>query len=381
MQNRKAVAVLFICSGVLIFSLQDAIIKLMSGQYPVSEAVYIRSLIAIPLLVFFVHMETGLGSIAAPQFGWLLVRGATLLISYTAYYLAFPALPLAEAVALSFTIPLFITALARPILGEIVTGRSWAAICTGFVGVLVILRPGAAIFEPAALFSLLSAFLYGLSAIMTRQLGISVCASVMALYQNVVFLVGAACFALVVHAIGPYNAIHPSIEFLIRPWSWPTTYDMLLLASCGVIAAIGTILLTNAYKIAEANFVSSFEYTGILWAPLWGLLLFKEVPHWTTVLGALLIITSGLVALRKGDYTKPPQSDEIAPNRPTVVATDKLLDTLRYIAVRKSDKNTIVDIHHVEQLSDLGYIMGVGSGKYAVTMEGEAVLKKARQRG
>jgi drug/metabolite transporter (DMT)-like permease len=376
MQNRKALAVLLICLGVFIFSLQDAIIKMMSAQYSVTEVVHIRSLVAIPLLVFFVHMEVGLGSISSPQFSLLLIRGCTLLISYTAYYLAFPALPLAEAVALSFTVPLFITALAGPLLNESITRRSWVAICTGFIGVVVILRPGTAIFEPAALFSLLSALLYALSAIMTRQLGATVCASVMALYQNVVFLVGAACFALIIHATGPHNALHPSIEFLIRPWSWPKSNDMLLLGTCGIIATIGTILLTNAYKIAEANFVSSFEYTGILWGPIWGLLIFGEVPLWTTVLGALLIVISGLIALRKPDHKKKPVVETSSTTTTLKLqSTDKLLDTLRSIA----DKERLGLSSYVEQLSALGYIIIVGSGKYAITAEGEAVLKKAGQ--
>jgi drug/metabolite transporter (DMT)-like permease len=100
MQNRSAPGMIFLCLGVLVFSLQDAIIKLVSGEFPVTEAVYIRSLVAVPLLAWFVHVEAGIGAIASPRFWWLTLRACALFISYTAYYLAFPTLPLADAVAL-----------------------------------------------------------------------------------------------------------------------------------------------------------------------------------------------------------------------------------------------------------------------------------------
>jgi drug/metabolite transporter (DMT)-like permease len=298
MQNRIALGVLFLCMGVFIFSLQDAIIKQVSGEYPVTEAVVIRSLVAIPILAAFVHGEAGISSIVSPRSRWMTVRAFILFVSYTTYYLAFPALPLAEAVALFFTAPLFITLLASPMLGERVGLRSWLAIVMGFIGVLIMLRPGTALFEPAALLSLMSALMYGLAAVMTRRLGISETASVMSFYQNGVYLLGAGSLALVLKAMGAEDAAHPSLDFLIRPWQRPNITDFLLMGACGAIAAIGMTFITQAYRIAQANLVASFEYTGMLWAPLWGLLFFSEVPRWTTAVGALLIVSSGLVALR-----------------------------------------------------------------------------------
>jgi drug/metabolite transporter (DMT)-like permease len=298
MQNRTALGIVFLCLGVFVFSLQDAIIKQVSGAYPVTEAVVIRSLIAIPLLAAFVHAEAGISSIASPRSRWMTVRAFILFLSYTTYYLAFPALPLAEAVALFFTAPLFITMLAIPMLGERVEWRSWTAILIGFIGVLIMLRPGTVLFEPAALLSLLSALMYGLAAVMTRRLGITETASVMSFYQNGVYLVGAGSLALALGTMGAGDASHPSLAFLVRPWTRPNIPDFLLMAACGAIAAIGMTFITQAYRIAQANLVASFEYTGILWAPMWGFLFFSEVPRWTTAVGAALIVSSGLVALR-----------------------------------------------------------------------------------
>jgi drug/metabolite transporter (DMT)-like permease len=304
MQNRTRSGIAYLCLGVLVFSLQDAIIKQVSGEYPVTQAVCIRSLVALPILALFVHFEAGLKAISSPKFWWLMLRAGALFVSYTTYYLAFPALPLAEAVALFFTVPLFITVLAGPLLGEIVGWRSWGAVAAGFAGVLIMLQPGSALFEPAAVLSLMSALMYAGSALMTRRLGASEPASVMALYQNFVFLAGSAALALLLNDMEIGSVSHPSLDFLVRPWAIPSNIDLMLMIACGAIAATGTLLLTHAYRIAQANRITSFEFTGILWVPLWGFLFFSEIPKSTTVLGAALIVASGLIALR-GSQPEP----------------------------------------------------------------------------
>jgi hypothetical protein len=102
----------------------------------------------------------------------------------------------------------------------------------------------------------------------------------------------------VLQGLGITRAEHPSLTFLVRPWVLPSAWDFFLIASCGVVAAAGTMLLTSAYRVARAGVVAPFEYSGVLWAPLWGFLFFSEVPRMTTVAGAVLIVGAGLVALR-----------------------------------------------------------------------------------
>lgn len=289
----------FLCAGVFVFSLQDAVVKQVSGDYPLTEVVTIRSIVAIPILLLMVQFEAGWRTIFTPHFRSLALRAGIMFVAYTAYYMAFPAMNLAYAVALYFTVPLFVTALAGPFLGEHVGLKVWAALAVGFSGVLVILQPGSGLFEWAALLSLLSALAYATSMLMARHIGSAQPASVMAFYQNGVFLVGAMFIAVCTHWLGIEDAGHPSISFLVRPWVWPTLVDGLLIASCGVIASAGMLLLTNAYRISPANRVTPFEYTGILWAPLWGFLFFGEVPRSTTVMGAALIVVAGMYALRE----------------------------------------------------------------------------------
>ena len=297
-QNSAARGIACLCLGVFVFSLQDAVIKQVSGAYPLTQVVVIRSVVAIPILFTLVQVEVGWRAIFSPDFWPLTARAAIMFVSYTAYYMAFPALPLADAVALYFTVPLFVTALAGPFLGERSGWRVWTAVAAGFLGVMVMLQPGSGLFEPAALLSLLAAAMYGTSMLMARRHGTAQAASVMAFYQNWVFLAGAAFTALCLHLLGIVHADHPSLSFLVRSWVWPTLPDGLLIASCGVIAATGMMFLTSAYRITRASLVTSFEYSGILWAPLWGFLFFGEIPRLTTVAGAGLIVGAGLVALR-----------------------------------------------------------------------------------
>ena len=304
MNHHPARGIFYLCLGVLVFSVQDAIIKRVSGGYALTEVVFIRSCVAAPILLALVQREAGWRAIFQSSLGPLTLRAAIMFGAYTAYYMAFPALPLADAVALYFTVPLFVTALAGPFLGERTNWRVWLAVLLGFAGVMVMLQPGSGLFEPAALLSLLAAALYGMAMLMARKFGDTLSASVMAFYQNGVFLVGAGIGALALHGLGVVRADHPSLSFLVRPWLMPSLTDGLLLGACGVVAAAGIMLLTTAYRVARASSVTPFEYTGILWAPLWGFLFFSEVPRATTLAGAVVIVVAGLLALRLAKVSK-----------------------------------------------------------------------------
>lgn len=296
--NRQILlGVLSLCAGVLIFSVQDAILKGVSSRYPISEALFLRTIVAVPLILALVVRSSGLSALDTPNRGFLVLRAVIGFGAYVAYYLALPALPLADAVALFFAVPLIIAALSGPFLGEAVRPLTWVAIVVGVAGVAVMLRPGSGLFQPAALLSLLAAFLYASQQIMARKVGGRETAAVMSFYQNGVFLVGALLAAALLPAPAEGAALHPSLAFLMRPWLTPTPFDLFLMLSCGVIAAAGTILLTDAYRRAPAGVVASFEYTGLIWTPLWGFLFFAEIPAWTTVAGGALIVVAGLIAL------------------------------------------------------------------------------------
>ena len=302
-KNPNLAGILSLCLGVLVFSTQDAILKSVSHDYAVSEAIAIRCTVALPILLAMVHTEAGIKRLVSPNFKAMVLRGVIMLIAYTAYFMSLPALPLAEAIALFFCVPILITIMSGPMLGEAIGAGTWVAVIAGFIGVLVIVQPGTALFEPAALLSLISAATYAFSMILARKLGVAEPATVMSFYQNGVYLVGALLMAGLFGALGIHDAGHPSLNFLVRSWVVPSVNDFWLMAACGVIAALGMSLLTHAYRTAQANIVTVFEYTGMIWTPLWGFLFFNEIPKWTTVAGTVLIIAAGLFAMRSATQT------------------------------------------------------------------------------
>ena len=286
--------------GIFVFSTQDAIIKAISGGHAVTLAIFIRAVVAFPVLLAMVHFECGLKGLITKQWRVLVLRGSILLCAYTTYFMAFPALPLAEAVALFFMVPLLVTLMSGPMLGEKVSGAAWAAVALGLVGVFIILQPGSALFNPAALLSLISAATYALSMILARKYGSDTPSSVMSFYQNIVYGVGASAFAGIAALLNIKPPGHPSLDFLFRNWDWPNNHDLLLMGACGVIAAVGMTLLTHAYRKGQANIVTPFEYTGMIWAGVFGFFIFGEVPRATTFIGMGLIAAAGVLALHAG---------------------------------------------------------------------------------
>ena len=295
----------------MIFSGQDWIIKLLSGDYPVHQAIAIRGVVAVLILLAYIALDGKIGSLRSKRMGLLIVRGLVLMMAYTTYYLAFPSMPLANIVALWFTVPLFVTALAGPFLGEKVGVRRWAAAIVGFAGVLIIVRPLADSFSLASLLPIASALTYSISALMARRMGETESAPVMSFYQNLVYLLVALVLAATFGGGAYEGASDPSLEFLVRGWVTPSWLDLALLAACGVIASIATVLLTQAYRMAEANFVASFEYSAIIWATLGGYLFWREVPDVYFFVGAALIVVAGLYVLFRTQPATPLETEKV----------------------------------------------------------------------
>lgn len=298
--NQTLGGIFCLCGGALIFSAQDVIIKMMSGGYPLSQVLTIRCLVAcVPLYCLLHFGGGGLRALRSQRFGLLVFRAALLLMAYTTYYLAMATIPLAVAVALFFAAPLFIVLLAQPYLGEKVEFRQLIAVLVGFGGVVVICRPDTGLLDVAALLALASAFFYGFACLQARKMGDTESGAVMAAYQNIVFLLGAVAIAAVTNAGADLSAStqHPSFAFLLRPWVMPELNDFLLMAATGLVGACGSFLLTQAYRLAEANVVAPFEYSSILMATFLGWVFFGEVPDRYTLIGIALIIGAGLYVL------------------------------------------------------------------------------------
>lgn len=295
--DSPGLAVMALCAAVALASSIDAIVKFLSGGYPVHQLLAVRAGAALPLLAIFVLWREG--TLKVPRAQWKLVglRGLIMASAYLGFSMAVATLPLASGVAIYFTMPLFVAALAGPVLGEMVPAYRWLLIAAGFTGVLVMIRPGSTVFEPAALLALYSAFGYGCSQLITRSLTGQVPSAILAFWGNAFYLVLAIVLALVFSGFGSTEGLHPSIAFLIRSWQVPTLTDFALMASTGVLSAGAMVLFATAYRLGEASFVAPFEYSAMLWATLYGIFLFADLPDAYTMTGGSVVALAGLTML------------------------------------------------------------------------------------
>ncbi len=287
----------FLTLALLTISLQTVAVKWISDDYPVLQIVLLRSLAALPFTLLLYRYEGGRGLPRTHQHRLAFTRGLFLFFSYTTFMMGLAALPLAEVGAIRNSGPLMITFLSVILLGERVGWRRWLALLVGFLGVLLIVRPGSTTFNPGSIFVLISVVLYALTAIVTRKLHATDSSATMAYSSTLVYLVAAAALAPLAVLMGETPDAHPSIAFLLRPWALPTPLDFAIMAGLGALWAAWMYFLARAYSLAQASVAAPFEYLALPIDAMWGFLIWGEVPTWLTWVGAALTIVSGLYVL------------------------------------------------------------------------------------
>jgi S-adenosylmethionine uptake transporter len=297
----QTVGIICILCGMVALSLQDTIIKWVSGDYPLHEIVLARATIATGLTVVYARFTGGLRVLKTRRLGLQIARGLLITVANLSYFLALAAMPLAEAAALFFVAPLFITVLAVPVLGERVGVRRCLAVLAGLAGVVVMVRPGGDAFQAVALLPVL-----------TRRLGVTDSTAALAFYVQSTFVVVSAAIGVTLGDGGFAGFAHPSLQFLLRAWAWPGLFDGALFVACGFLVGIGALLLSQAYRVSEANVVAPFEYVALPMAVMWGYLLWDDVPDGIAVLGMALIVGSGLFVL----YRETVRGRVVAAKRP-----------------------------------------------------------------
>ncbi|MCB8924872.1 MAG: DMT family transporter [Ardenticatenaceae bacterium] len=307
--NVKGIA--FLVSAAFVISIQNIIIRWIGGDYSALEIVAVRSMVALPgtLLFFRYEGRRGLPTTKLPMLEF--VRGLFLFLSYTTFMMGLAALPLAQIEAIRFSGPLMITFLSVVMLGETVGPRRWVALIIGFLGVLLIVQPGSASFNFGSVFVLISVLFYALVAILTRKLQAEDSSATMAYFSSLVYLLAALVLVPLPAIVGDVPNAHPSIAFLIRPWSMPTLMDGLIMAGLGVIWAIWMYLLSRAYSLAQASVAAPFEYVSLPINILWGFLIWREIPTWMTLAGAALTLGSGMYVLyrERAERKRPSQTE------------------------------------------------------------------------
>jgi S-adenosylmethionine uptake transporter len=298
--DHSARGVVFLFIKIIVFSLQDVIIKWMSSDYPVHEIVLIRSIFAIIPILLITHFTGGLHQLGTRHFRLHFIRSALLFATFMTFYLSLAALPLAEAVTLSFTTPLFITILSVVMLGEKVSFHQWIAVFVGFLGVICMLNPGAEIVNPAAFLTLASAFLYALASIITRQLGNTESGISLTFYPTLFYIVFSAIIALALSGSTSTQELHASLAFLLHAWKIPSRVDLSFIFLLGLIAASGFYCLSQAYRLAPPSTLAPFEYFAVFLGVVWGYMVWGEVPEVQAIVGIVLIVGSGLYSYVAG---------------------------------------------------------------------------------
>jgi drug/metabolite transporter (DMT)-like permease len=264
------ISVTFLC-----FALLDCGAKWLVRSLPVLQVVWLRFLFHAVVSSALLAPRLGGGVLRSRRPGLQLLRAAMLATMTGLNFWALQYLQLAETGSIQFSVPIIIALIAAPMLGERMDRARWTAISIGFIGVLVIVRPGTQAFQPALLIAIINAFLYALFNLMTRQLAAHDSPVVTQFYSS----------------LGATLVITP---FALATWhTQPGASQWLILCLMGIAGALGHYLLALAHRYAPASVLGPFLYQQILWMVLLGYLVFGDVPDAAVVLGAAIVIGSG----------------------------------------------------------------------------------------
>ncbi len=291
--------ILFLILGLSVFSIQDVIMKLFSEEIALQEVIFLRGLVTLLVISFLIWRNTQGKDFVSKRPFLCILRGFAGFTCFTTFSMALAVLPLAEAMPLYYTSPLFVIALSIPFLGETVKLKSWLAIIVGFVGVVLVAQPDVAGVDPAMILALISAFTYSLQSLLARKLGPTESALGMTFYSMMTFVVLSGLMGLAFGNGWLDHYEHPSAQYLLRAWTMPTAVQVSLIITVGLVAAIGFLCISQAYRLGQASVIAPFEYSSLPFAVFWGWLFWSEVPGLMTILGSALIIGSGLYVIRR----------------------------------------------------------------------------------
>ena len=297
-------AVTFALSAWLCISLNDVIMKLLSSNYALHQLVFFRSIIGLFLSLIILQFEGSWRLLKSYKILLLLYRCVLMVLANLFYFTALVILPLADATALFFVAPIFISILSSIFLQETIGKRRIIAIIIGLSGIIIVMRPLGNATDDIHFFiyflPVAAALCYAFAQVLARKLGTTTKASVMAFYLHLTFILVSVIFWAII-GDGKYVDVssNASLIFLFRPWEWPLIEDWPFLIFLGALAGAVAYCITKAYVLAEASFVAPFEYVAVPLATLWGWLIFKNLPDFWAAVGMLIIIFSGLYIYRR----------------------------------------------------------------------------------
>ena len=262
--------------GYSLFSLQDAIVKWLVAVYPVYEILFVRSLVIVGVALVAGGGSRVLGGLAASRNkGPLLLRGGLILLAWLLFYSASARMGLAEITTLYFAAPIIAVSLSALLLKERVGAARWGAVAAGFAGVAVAAGPLGAVQSGPALAALVAAACWGTSTVLVRWIGRTDTTLVQMLSSNAIFVAG-------------------SLLPLFWLWRSPDPASLALMLGLGLAGGLGQYLLFEGFRYAPASALAPVEYTGLVWAGVYGYAIWADIPSPQTVAGAALIVAGSL---------------------------------------------------------------------------------------
>ena len=258
------------------YALSDAFVKSLRGSLPAYEAVFFGAALGLSALPFIkARGDRWREVLVAQRRGLYLVRAVASAVGSIAAVIAFTALPMAEAFALIFLLPIFVTILSVLVLKEHVGWRRWSAVVAGFIGVLVVLRPGFRVLGIGHLAAIICGLAGAISMIALR-------------------LAGPHEKRLTLYSAGMVGSMLLTGMLMLSRFRWPDMHQWLLLLGYGLLAALAAVLLMLATQKAPANHVAPTQYSQMLWAVLLGYVLFHDELDWPMAVGIAIILGAGL---------------------------------------------------------------------------------------
>ncbi len=311
-KNNNPKGIILILISMMVFSVQDGIMKYIFNFVSLYEVYLIRTLVSFGLILIFLKL-TKKKIVFKTQYPLLtFCRVILFFFGFSSFYISLTVLPLGFATALFFVTPFLITIFAHFFLKEEIGIRRWSAVVVGFIGVYITLNPDFNNFNYLSLLPILCAFCYSLSMIIIKKTS-----DKDSVYtQTFTFYFGAIIFSTIFYFLigdGQYNTSdHPASQFIFREWFVDLKSSILFMVATGLTATVAFLLLFTAYSIASPAVVSPFEYSILLWSPLIGWIYFNEIPSLNTVIGIVIIVSSGIYIFMR----EKAQEQSIATEKP-----------------------------------------------------------------
>lgn len=297
-RNPNALGAVYALTAFGVYSTHDVVVKFLGAHYSPFQIVFFSTLFGFPIVTVMLMRDREDGNLRPRRPWWTALRTLASVITTSAAFYAFSVLPMAQTYAIIFAAPLLITVLAVPILGETVGWRRSLAVTAGLIGVIVVLRPGAAPFSPGHLAALAAAVFSAIAAVVVRKIGNEERSAVLLLYPMMANFLVMAC----------------AMPFVYLPMQPIELGGMAMIAVLGFVAAL---LHIAAYRSGSAVVVAPMQYSQILWAVVYGYVFFSETPDWPTAVGAAIIIASGVYVVFREERPN------VSRNRPVLATTSR----------------------------------------------------------